>query len=62
MTLLKRFRVAGTTVSLLESESDITLEISPESKKNKEKIIAYLHDEGILEEILAGNTNWEKKK
>jgi hypothetical protein len=62
MTLLKRFHVGGTTVSLLESDSDLTIEISPEYKKNREKIISYLHDEGILEEILAGNTNWEHKK
>jgi len=62
MTILKRFQVSGATVSILENESELTIEVSPEIRKNREKIIAYLQEEGILEEILCGNTHWEKSK
>ena len=62
MTILKRFQIAGTTVSIMENKQEIIIETDPESKKNREKIVEYLHEEGILEEILAGNTHWETKK
>jgi hypothetical protein len=58
MTVLKRFQVFGKTVSLIETEESIELEVPSDTRKDS--IYKYLEDEGILEEILSGNRNFEE--
>jgi hypothetical protein len=61
MKLLKRLKVYGSTVSLMETEEDISIEVHPDCHSDrKDNIIRYLENEGILEEVFSGNTNWEE--
>lgn len=59
MKILKRFYLGGNTVSIIETENSIEIE-SPPTLDN-EKVKNYLESEGILEEILCGNTSFENQ-
>ena len=56
MKILKRFLIAGTPVSIIETEDEIYFE----SKLPKHIVEKYAEDEGILEEILTGNESFEQ--
>jgi hypothetical protein len=48
-------------VSVVESDHSIDIEIAgAQSKKEEKAIIEYLENEAILDEILAGNSNFAK--
>jgi hypothetical protein len=60
MKLLKRLKVLGSTVSILESQNEIDIEIHPDSHADRKPFLArYIQEEGILDEILSGNPDWE---
>jgi len=68
MKILARLKVLGKIVTIVESQESIEVEVcginptnSLEPKKaleEKNSIIKYLEDEGIMEEVLQGNTNF----
>lgn len=63
MTILCRFKINGATVSVAETENDITIEVCGASSPAHERgIRTYIVEEGILDEILAGNAAFGEKK
>ena len=50
MRILKRLVIRGHTVSILEFHDTIEVECPPEL--NKDEVLKYLEDEGIMEEAL----------
>ena len=54
MIILLRAKYLGETISILESEHEITIETSPTCPQDKRDAIQkYLENEGILDEILS---------
>jgi hypothetical protein len=61
MQLIKRLIVNNATASLIETDGEISLEVHPDCQNyRKKEILQYLEAEGVLEEVFAGNPNWEK--
>lgn len=53
MRILKRLTISGRTVSILEDNNTIEVEIIPKaSDEVRDKIVKYLEDEGIMDEAL----------
>jgi hypothetical protein len=56
MNILCRLKVRGKIVSINETQESIEIEIhGTNCPKERDWITKYLEDEGIMEEILAGN-------
>jgi hypothetical protein len=56
MKILMRCKINGTTVSVIETEHSIDIEIlGSQTKKQYEAIKNYLIEEGFMEEIICGN-------
>jgi hypothetical protein len=52
-------RIRGKIVSIIENENSIEVEINGAQNPQEEKcLIKYMEDEGIMDEILAGNTKF----
>jgi hypothetical protein len=61
MKILHRLKINSRTVTVVESDHSIDIEIAgAQSKKEERAIIEYLENEAILDEILAGNSNFAK--
>lgn len=59
MTILLRFLVQGCTVTIFETKDEIDFEIlGIKSHEQTQAIKNYIIEEGILDEILAGNTQF----
>lgn len=56
MKILMRCKVNGSTVSVVETDHSIDIEIlGSKSKNHYEAVKTYLIEEGFMEEILSGN-------
>jgi hypothetical protein len=63
MTILLRLRVQGKTVSILETAAEIDIEVcGAGSQAQKKAIQEYIIEEGILDEVLAGNPQFPQTK
>lgn len=57
MIILPHFKVHGITVAMIETEHTIDIEITEKiSPTQDDAIRAYIAEEGILDEVLAGNS------
>jgi hypothetical protein len=68
MTILLRLRVGGKVVSLIETDSFIELEVhggttrsAQAAQEEKDRILHYMEDEGILDEVLSGHPNFAQQ-
>lgn len=59
MTILHRLKINGKVLTITESDHSIEVEVAGAKNKDEEKaLLSYLEEEGVMDEILAGNLNF----